>query len=303
MISPEQVAEMLYPASHTKGPGPIPTVVPTPTHYDLSTTTGHRTLWVLFAAMTLLTALFALLSWNVPTSRRLFHITTTLLTLISALAYFAAATGAGSTLTCLPVRDHHNKHGIPDTYHRECRQVFWAHYVDWALTTPVLLVNLALVAGVDGAHTLLAVVAGEVSVLAGFGASAGASAVAGAVWGWFVIAALGYLFAVWHVGLHGTKSVQAKGQRVARLWASLAIYTLALLAAYPIVWAIAPLARKTSVDVEIIIYAVLDILVKPVFGLWLLGSIRSIAEANIDVGGYWSQGPSAEGRIRIGEED
>ncbi|KAH6615978.1 hypothetical protein B0J18DRAFT_438599 [Chaetomium sp. MPI-SDFR-AT-0129] len=322
MISPEQVAEMLYPATHTKGPGPIPTVVPTPTHYDLSTTTGHRTLWVLFAAMTLSTALFALLSWNVPTSRRLFHITTTLLTLISALAYFAAATGAGSTLTCLPVRDHHNKHGIPDTYHRECRQVFWAHYVDWALTTPVLLVNLALVAGVDGAHTLLAVVAGEVSVLAGLfatlhgtahyhhhdgkdgsGASAGASAAAGAVWGWFVIAALGYLFAVWHIGLHGTKSVQAKGQRVARLWASLAIYTLTLLAAYPIVWAIAPLARKTSVDVEIIIYAVLDILAKPVFGLWLLGSIRSIAEANIDVGGYWSQGPSAEGRIRIGEED
>lgn len=201
--------------------------------------------------MTIATALFALLSWNVPTSRRVFHITTTLLTLVSALAYFAAATGAGSTLTCLPVRDHHNKHGIPDTYHTECRQVFWAHYVDWALTAPLLLVNLALVAGVDGAHTLLAAVAGEVSVLAGlFAAVHGADgaghhhhhrsgeegvsgAAAAGVWGWFVIAALGYLFAVWHVGLHGTKSVQAKGQRVAKLWAGLAIYTLTLLAAYP----------------------------------------------------------------------
>jgi bacteriorhodopsin len=63
------------------------------------------------------------------------------------------------------------------------------------------------------------------------------------------------------------------------------------------------LARKTNVDTEIIIYAVLDVLAKPVFGLWLLVSHRAIAESNIDIGGYWSQGPAAEGRIRIGDEE
>jgi bacteriorhodopsin len=69
------------------------------------------------------------------------------------------------------------------------------------------------------------------------------------------------------------------------------------------VWGVAALARRTSVDTEILVYAVLDILAKPVFGLWLLVSHRNIAESNIDLGGYWSQGPAAEGRIRIGEED
>jgi bacteriorhodopsin len=69
------------------------------------------------------------------------------------------------------------------------------------------------------------------------------------------------------------------------------------------VWGVAALARKTNVDTEVIIYAVLDVLAKPIFGLWLLVSHRAIAETNIELGGYWSQGLPAEGRIRIGEED
>lgn len=69
------------------------------------------------------------------------------------------------------------------------------------------------------------------------------------------------------------------------------------------VWAIATLARKTTVDTEVLIYAVLDVLVKPVLGLWLLMSHRSIAETNIELPGYWSQGLASEGRIRIGDEE
>lgn len=69
------------------------------------------------------------------------------------------------------------------------------------------------------------------------------------------------------------------------------------------VWGIAPLARKTNVDTEIITYLVLDILAKPVFGLWLLVSHRAIAESTIEIGGWWSHGLAAEGRIRIGDEE
>jgi len=188
-----------------------------------------------------------------------------------------------------------------NTFHDQCRQVFWARYVDWALTTPLVLLNLCLLAGVDGAHTLMAIAANVIMVLSGWFAAYG-SAESAQKWGWFTISCLGYLFAVWHVGLHGTNLVRSKVDRVQKLWAALAIYSLAVLAAYPIVWGIAPLARKTSVDTEIIIYAVLDILIKPVFGLWLLTSHRAIAETNIDLGGYWSQGVATEGAIRIGEE-
>lgn len=69
------------------------------------------------------------------------------------------------------------------------------------------------------------------------------------------------------------------------------------------VWGIADGARKTSVDTEIMIYTVLDLLAKPVFGFWLLLSHRAMPETNIDLDGYWSHGLATEGRIRIGEED
>lgn len=69
------------------------------------------------------------------------------------------------------------------------------------------------------------------------------------------------------------------------------------------VWGVADGARKASVDTEIVLYAILDILAKPVFGLWLLLSHRRIPETNIEVGGYWSHGLSAEGRIRLNDDE
>ncbi|KAK4150003.1 hypothetical protein C8A00DRAFT_46500 [Chaetomidium leptoderma] len=300
MISPEQAAEMLYAATTSTNLGSIPTVVPTPTHYQLSGQTGHRALWAGFISMTVSAGVFALLSWNVPVSKRVFHVTTTLFSVISALAYFAMAAGQASSMSCHAARDHH-KH-VPDTFHDECRQVYWARYVDWALTASLVLLNLCLLAGVDGAHTLMAVAANVIMVLAGLFAAYGTESTAQR-WGWFAISCLGYLFVVWHVGLNGTRSASNKSARVSKLWASLAIYSLTVWAAYPIVWGIAVLARKTSVDTEIIIYLILDILAKPVFGLWLLISNRAIAESNVELGGYWSQGLPAEGRIRIGDED
>jgi bacteriorhodopsin len=180
--------------------------------------------------MTISSAIFALLSWNVPVSKRIYHVTTTVFTIISALAYFAMAAGHASSLSCHSARDHHRH--APDTYHDVCRQVFWARYVDWALTTPLVLLNLCLLAGVDGAHTLMAIIADLVMVLGGLFAAYGAEHTA-QKWGWFAISCLGYLFAVWHVGLHGSRSVSNKGARVTRLWGALATYTLLLWAAYP----------------------------------------------------------------------
>lgn len=61
-------------------------------------------------------------------------------------------------------------------------------------------------------------------------------------------------------------------------------------------------ARRITVNTEVITYAVLDILSKVVFGLWLLWSQRSIPEAGVEVGGYWSHGLASEGAIRLGDD-
>jgi hypothetical protein len=59
------------------------------------------------------------------------------------------------------------------------------------------------------------------------------------------------------------------------------------------------------VNTEILAYAVLDVLAKPVFGLWLLLAHRRVAETNVEIGGWWAHGlvVAAEGRIRVGDDE
>lgn len=181
--------------------------------------------------MVLSSGIFALISWNVPTSKRLFHVITTLITVVASLSYFAMATGHATTFNCSTAWDHH-KH-VPDTSHQVCRQVFWGRYVDWALTTPLLLLELCLLAGVDGAHTLMAIVADVIMVLCGLFAALGEGGNTAQKWGWYTIGCFSYLFVIWHVALHGSRTVTAKGRGVSRLFTGLAVFALLLWTAYP----------------------------------------------------------------------
>ncbi|KUI54547.1 Opsin-1 [Cytospora mali] len=282
------------------GIDPIPTVKPDPTQYQVAGETGFTTLWVVFVVLLVASGFFTLLAWNIPVSKRVYHVITTLITIIAALSYFSMATGHGASLNCVKVRDHNDN--VPDTFHEVCREVYFARYIDWALTTPLILLDLSLLGGIDGAHTLLAIAADIIMVLTGLFAAYGSERTA-QKWGWYTIACVSYVFVIWHVALHGAKTVKAKGTKVVKLFGSLGLFTFIVWTAYPIVWGFAEGARKASVDAEILVYAVLDILAKVVFGLWLLISHRSIPETNVDVGGYWAHGLSSEGRIRIGDDD
>ncbi|KAF2140863.1 uncharacterized protein K452DRAFT_319172 [Aplosporella prunicola CBS 121167] len=318
MIHPEQVADMLrksssslllptstllpVPTSSTspKPIDPIPTVIPDPTHYESAGEAGMRTLWVVFVIMLVASAAFAAMSWTIPVQRRLYHVITTLITIIASISYFAMATGHGTSYHHIHVRETHNH--VPDTYYDVYRQVYWARYVDWSLTTPLLILDLCLLAGIDGAHTLMAIAADLIMILTGLFAAFGHEGTP-QKWGWYAIACISYLFVIWHLALHGRARALNRGSKVAKLFGALAGFTLILWTAYPIVWGIADGARKASVNSEIIAYAVLDILAKPVFGLWLLLSHSRIPETNVDVGGYWAHGLSSEGTIRVGDDD
>merc|ERR1711988_1978752 len=121
---------------------PVPTVIPTPTEFQSAGQAGFKALWVVFVIMVIASIVFTIRSWNVPVQRRL---------------YFAMASGQATSYHCISVKDSH-KH-VPDTHHDVCREVYWARYVDWSITTPLLLLDLCLLAGIDGAHTLMAIVA------------------------------------------------------------------------------------------------------------------------------------------------
>jgi hypothetical protein len=69
------------------------------------------------------------------------------------------------------------------------------------------------------------------------------------------------------------------------------------------VWGLADGARIVGVDGEVIAYAILDVLAKGVFGAWLLVTHAKMAESDVELNGFWSNGLNSEGAIRIGEDD
>jgi bacteriorhodopsin len=262
--------------------------------------------------MLLSTLAFVAMSWRVPVvspssiycrdsanryqQKRLFHVITTLITTFAAISYFAMATGDGNSYAHIVVKEAH-KH-VPDTVEHVFRQVFWARYVDWSVTTPLLLLDLAFLAGMDGASILVAIVADIIMVLTGLFAAFGKND--GQKWGWYAIACIAYLVIVYQLVVSGRRAVLSKSNSTAKLYASIGGFTLILWTLYPIVWGIGDGARKWSVDAEIIAYAVLDVLAKPIFGFWLLFAHGRNATA---IEGFWSHGLEGEGALRVGDDE
>lgn len=276
---------------------PIPTVIPgDSTSYESVGDTGAKTLWIVFTIMLLSSVAFTGLAWNVPVSKRLFHILTTFITVFAAISYFAMATGDGNGYTHIVVKEVH-KH-TPDTVEHVYRQIFWARYIDWSVTTPLLLLDLGFLAGMNGADLLIAIVADVIMVLTGLFAAFGSTD--GQKWGWYAISCFAYLVILWQLVISGRRAVIGKDSSTGQLFASIGGFTLILWTLYPVVWAIGEGTRKWSVDSEIVAYAILDVLAKPIFGFWLLVAHGRHA-APID--GFWSHGLGAEGSLRVGEDD
>jgi len=299
MIQPTQVIDAfkkhtssLVTATHSVAP--LPTVVPNRPHYEKIGETGTKTLWIVFVLMFLSTCVFAFMAFRVPVQKRLFHVLTTFITLFATISYFAMATGDGNSYAETIIREVH-KH-TPDTVEYVYRQIFWARYIDWALTTPLLLLDLAFLAGMSGANILVTVVADVLMVLLGLFAAFGATS--GQKWGYFAMACAAYLVVIYQLVVPGRHAVLAKDSSTTKLFAGIGSFTLILWTLYPIVWGVGDGARRLTVDGEIIAYAVLDFLAKPVFGFWLLFAHRSATS----VEGWWANGLGSEGSIRIDDD-
>ncbi|KAF1913668.1 hypothetical protein BDU57DRAFT_520623 [Ampelomyces quisqualis] len=250
--------------------------------------------------MLIASASFTALSWRVPLSKRLYHTITTMITIFAALSYFAMATGHGISVQKIVIREQHDH--VPDTFHEVHRQVFWARYVDWSLTTPLLILDLGLLAGMSGGHIIMAIVADLIMILTGLFAALGEEGTP-QKWGWYTIACIAYIFVVWHLALNGGANATAKGTKLRTFFVSIAAYTFVLWTAYPIVWGLADGARKIGVDGEVIAYAILDVLAKGVFGAWLLITHAKLRESDVELNGFWSNGLNRDGAVRLGEDD
>ncbi|KAI1822049.1 hypothetical protein F4861DRAFT_532542 [Xylaria intraflava] len=284
-------------STHTSQPTTTPTMpVGVPKIYhEYSTETGHWTLWVVCVVMGVTSLAFYLMATRVPVQKRVFHIITAFVTTFAFLSYYAMATGSGIGIHTIILKE--NKHRVVTEIVK--RQVYWARYVDWSLTTPLLLLDLALLAGINGASILILMVSDVIMILAGLFAANSHDQAQG--WGWYAFACIAFLNIIYQLGYKGRRVLSTKDNKTRAFVGAISVFTLIIWALYPIIWGIGDGARKMSVDGEIIAYAVLDLLAKPVFGFWLLLTHDTIARTSPSIDGFWANGLSSEGSIRVGD--
>jgi len=77
------------------------------------------------------------------------------------------ATNMGIRFHHIRIKEPHPGLDIPPTYRHVHREVYYARYIDWLLTTPLLLLDLSLLSGLNGASIFTVLVADIVMILGG----------------------------------------------------------------------------------------------------------------------------------------
>ncbi|OKL63044.1 hypothetical protein UA08_01216 [Talaromyces atroroseus] len=285
--------------TQTSSVGPVPTVIPGDQPIVLQIhDTGKRTLWVVVVLMAISSLAFYFLAARVRVQHRLLHTLTALITTISFLSYLAMATGEG--VTYKHSVNHQAHQHVPDTYQEILRQIFWVRYVNWILTTPLILINIALIGGLNGANLLAAIAADLAMFAAGLAAT---FARYERRWLWYAIVCISFLTVGYQAGVNGARSVRQGSDRHRALFTSFTGANLLVFVLYPIILAASPLSHRISVDAETVAWAIHDILTQGLFGYWLLVGHDSSETGQLFVDGFWSHGINHEGAIRVGENE
>lgn len=227
-------------------------------------------LWLGAALMALGALWFVALGWNETDSeRQRFFVVTIFVPVIAALAYFAMATGVGSFELQVP-------------WQTAPLSVYWARYADWMLTTPLLLLDLALLAGADR-NTIGTLIGLDVGMVAtGFVATVTTASPAYRIAWWGISS--GFFLVLLYV-LVSRLSAQAATQpgAVGALFARLRNLTILLWTAYPVVWLVGtegvsliPLYWETAA------FMVLDVSAKVGFGYLLLHSRHTLGQVALE---------------------
>ncbi|MFB6090689.1 MAG: bacteriorhodopsin [Halobellus sp.] len=192
---------------------------------------------------------------------KMFYTVTTLIPAIAFASYLSMFLGFGVTTV---------------SFGGESHPIYWARYADWLFTTPLLLLDLALLADVERSTILGLVMADAFMIITGL---VGALTTVEAYrYIWWVVSdiALIYILYVLYFSL-GRKASELESESRRDTFRVLRNVVLVLWTIYPIWWVIGTEgAGLVSLYVETAGFMVLDVLAKVGFGLILLRSREAI---------------------------
>ena len=232
------------------------------------TSTQELLLWLGTAGMALGAVIIAAVGFSLPNQER-HHVTASFFVCaIAACAYFAMATGTGTWMV----------NGEP---------VFYARYVDWLVTTPLLLLGLLtvglapLTGGGEAARArngLIGWVLGADVLMIATGLVASLRQQSDDRWVWYAISCVFFLLVLW--ALFGPVR-QHLDARMTPLYTRLLGILTVLWFIYPILWVLGTEGTGTlELTGEIAVFAVIDVLAKVGFGIVLVLGVKSGARAH-----------------------
>ena len=210
------------------------------------------------------TLIFMGWAFTKPSTHRLFHYLTAVITLVAGVAYFSMASDLGKT-PILVEFDNKQPGGT--------RAIYYARYIDWAITTPLLLTDLLLTAGVPLSDVLVTILMDEVMIVTGL---LGALTSTTYKWGYWMFGMFAFLIVVYNLVFTGRSYAKALGPNPSRTYNMCGVLTIGIWFLYPIAWGLSEGGNVIHPDSEAIFYGILDLIAKPVFGFLLLFGHRNI---------------------------
>ncbi|KAL8694256.1 MAG: hypothetical protein Q9218_001082 [Villophora microphyllina] len=196
--------------------------------------------------------------------------------MVAAIAYFTMGSDLGQT--GIPVEFVRSNPKVSGMGTNQNREIFYVRYIDWTITTPLLLLDLLLTAGLPWPTVLYTILLDEIMIITGL---IGALVQSSYKWGYFVFGMTAFLWVAFTVTITARQYAGTLGTDISKTYTICGVWTIFLWFLYPIAWGLCEGGNVISPDSEAVFYGILDILAKPVFGALLLWGHRGIDPARL----------------------
>lgn len=159
------------------------------------------------------------------------------------------------------------------------QEIYWERYLDWIVTTPLLLLDLGVLAGARP-NLIGAVIGTDIfMIVTGIFASL---TIPPENYIWYLISCGAFLFLLWALFGEYSATANRRDEKVRSLFSTLRNFLVVLWVCYPIVWILGAQGIEIiSTAWETFFYMVLDLTAKVVFGLILTSaSATTLAKAS-----------------------
>jgi len=206
--------------------------------------------------------------------QRRFSVSAIIIVSVAATAYLAMAMGTGYYVR----RGDNQQSG---------RWIYYARYIDWIITTPIILYDLGSFSGVGLPQIFLAIIFDIIMILCGlFGALTSHTS---RRWVWFGMGNLAFIpilyLILWNFRKYRVDEVR-RGYTV-QSW-----YMAIVWIVYPIAWGLGTGGEIISTDAETVWVTCLDIVAKVFYGfVWLFAFRKALPYADGEISDRLAQAP------------